>query len=401
MDTKVQKEKISQIKEYLSKADIGSAIKVLNEILKDDPRVKDLIVQSFRKSNIEKNFNNGIIDFKTASLEENAIVKALLDLVDDIEKYNISLGNAVIFINDLKHAKAREFTFLLMGRTGVGKSSTINSLMGYPIAKVGDYTPTTMEVEEHRLPIEGANFLVVDTPGLCDDLPDKGNDQKYMQLVREKIKNMDCLLYVTQLDEPRVRSDEKYGIQLMTKTFTENIWKNSVIVFTYADRIENVQKFREALRERTRLLKEAITDSGVSTDISLEIPSVAISNTKEFTPDGERWLGELYTTVVERVSKEGFAQFVLANMPRVEYTNNSSNSRSQSTSHNSSSGYYDYNDNRPQKQITKVYVSEKQVERQNKAAEKNGFWDKVGKGIESVGKSIGKAVDKFAKWLLG
>lgn len=34
----------------------------------------------------------------------------------------------------LKEAQKRELIFLLVGRTGVGKSSTVNSLMGKEIA---------------------------------------------------------------------------------------------------------------------------------------------------------------------------------------------------------------------------------------------------------------------------
>ena len=90
------------------------------------------------------------------------------------------------FAKHLKEAYTREFVFLLVGRTGVGKSSTINKLMGHDVAPIGDFEPQTMTVEEYKLPIENVNFTVIDTPGLCDDLPEIGNDIEYIKKIKQK-----------------------------------------------------------------------------------------------------------------------------------------------------------------------------------------------------------------------
>ncbi|MFM6622607.1 MAG: GTPase, partial [Dolichospermum sp.] len=52
------------------------------------------------------------------------------------------------------------------GRTGAGKSSTVNSLMGKTVAPAGDYEPTTMEAKNYESEIAGVKFTVIDTPGL-------------------------------------------------------------------------------------------------------------------------------------------------------------------------------------------------------------------------------------------
>jgi small GTP-binding protein len=220
---------------------------------------------------------------------------------------------ALKFANQLQEAYTREFVFLLVGRTGVGKSSTINQLMGNEVAPVGDYEPTTMSVENYKLPVANVNFVVFDTPGLCDDLPNKGNDKSYIKKMKETIKYVDCMLYVTPLSDTRVRADEKYGIELITKAFGEKIWSNSVIVFTFADYVKP-DKYHYTLSTRTRLIREAI-QKDVSSEITDKVPSVAIDNTSQTTPDGKQWLGELYTTVIERISSDGFVQYIMATAP--------------------------------------------------------------------------------------
>ena len=392
-----QKVKINEVRKHLSNAEIVSAIQLLNEILRNDPSLGDLAIRSFRDNNMGENFKNGYVDFdfNAEKKEINRVVRGLLILLEDIEKHNIIQEKILRLAIDLKSAKYKDFTLLLMGRTGVGKSSTINSLIGQPIAPISDYMPMTKEIEEYRLSIEDTTFHVIDTPGLCDDLPEEGNDEKYMHTIKKTIKNIDILLYITQINESRIRSDEKNAIKLITQTFTENIWKNSIFIFTYSDTINDNEKFKETVLLRTKLLRETITKSGVSIDISMEIPSVAISNTKEFTPDGERWLSELYTVIIERISQEGFAQFLLANMPRVEYTNKAIiNETLQVSPYYLQDNKYDSNVNKTNKKVAKIYIDENQSERIITASKKSGFWDKIGSAIESIRSLIGKKSDK-------
>lgn len=203
----------------------------------------------------------------------------------------------------------RPITILLLGRTGVGKSSTINSLFGDTVAPVERFVPGTFDVATYQHLKEGVTFKIIDTPGLCDELPEAGNDERYMQLIQEEVSDVDVVWYVTRLDDERVRADEKYGIKLVTRALGPALWKHAVLVFTGADRVEPAL-FEETLQRRGALLKSEITRWTDEEDDPL--PVVAVSNVVGVLPDGSDWLGELFTATYLRLRDRAAVPFLLS-----------------------------------------------------------------------------------------
>lgn len=102
------------------------------------------------------------------------------NLQDSLQKMSLEqLKNLVEKLNQQK------VNVLLVGGTGVGKSSTINALFDRETAKVGKgSTPETQEITFYELD----NLVIWDTPGLGDS-PE--NDAKFKKMIAEHLNKTD------------------------------------------------------------------------------------------------------------------------------------------------------------------------------------------------------------------
>ena len=131
--------------------------------------------------------------------------------------------------------------FLLVGRTGVGKSSFINTAFGSYIAETSEYEACTKIVEHYAYKTPLGDVSLIDTPGLAED--DEACDEAYLSLVRAKVNlaQIYATIYVSRLNETRFRPDEKRTLRLLTNRLGASIWNRSILVLTFAASIPNHQ----------------------------------------------------------------------------------------------------------------------------------------------------------------
>lgn len=108
------------------------------------------------------------------------------DVVSNIEKdTSISEADKTKFLQSINHLKNTKLNLMIVGGTGVGKSSTINALFGMEKAKIGTSSnPETMSITSYEL----GNVILWDSPGLGDG---KEADERHAKAIMDKLAEKD------------------------------------------------------------------------------------------------------------------------------------------------------------------------------------------------------------------
>ena len=221
-----------------------------------------------------------------------------------------------------------ELTFLVAGKSGEGKSTVINSLVGREVCSTGD---TFVATTETKL-IEAGNINGVDVR-IYDTYSYDGEDEEEKIFESIRGKKIDLLIVCVSM-VGRVQSrDTKDTISMITKALGQDIWERAVIVLTQAkerqERNESrrqmrlvptefhdvVTTFNDQLHEYLRKAKDS-EGRPIPADTIEGVPVVPAGiylegqeNLRKL-PDCDDWLSQLWLTCFRRFKMEARVTFM-------------------------------------------------------------------------------------------
>ena len=230
-------------------------------------------------------------------------------------------------------SQAKPLRILIIGQVGSGKSALVNSLVGGSIDQaIESDSPTaaTQEVQQHVLNINGVEVTIFDSPGLLQ--PGKDDSKIFKEMATVTQTNVDLILYCKKMTSRLDQSDTKL-MRGLTDAFGESVWKNTLIVLTYANEIRLPRSRRaqaqatstESLEDHfTKLFQEIVemfhkllkTNANVPANIVEAIPVVPAGYDSPSLPGYDEWFTNLWEKAFSVTKPSAQSAFFKINLNR-------------------------------------------------------------------------------------
>lgn len=196
---------------------------------------------------------------------------------------------------------------LVLGRTGVGKSATINSIFDEAKVATNAFQPGTDGIQEVVGHIKGIKVTVIDTPGLSPAHGNQRRNRELMLAVRRFIRKSppDIVLYFERLDAINGGYSGYPLLKLITEVFGSSIWFNTILVMTHSSSLlpegpDGYPVSFETFVHQCNYLVQHYIHQAISNS-QLKIPVLLVENHpmcmtnakgEKVLPNGQVWMSE-------------------------------------------------------------------------------------------------------------
>ncbi|XWS17091.1 hypothetical protein CRYUN_Cryun33cG0038100 [Craigia yunnanensis] len=159
----------------------------------------------------------------------------------DLKRVNLRNERAKTIAREQEASGLPELDFsikiLVLGKTGVGKSATINSIFDQPKTETNAFQPATDCIREVVGTVNGIKITFIDTPGfLPSSTSNVRRNRKIMLSVKRFIRRSppNVVLYFERLDLISMGYSNFPLLKLVTEVFGSAIWFNTILVMTHS-----------------------------------------------------------------------------------------------------------------------------------------------------------------------
>ncbi|KAL2459648.1 translocase of chloroplast [Forsythia ovata] len=202
--------------------------------------------------------------------------------------------------NDLNFS----LNILVIGKTGVGKSATINSIFGEKKAMIDAFEPATTDVKVITGSLDGVKIRILDTPGLRTSFTEQSINRRILLMIKKFMRKCppDVVLYVDRVDAQTRDLTDLPMLKSVTTYLGSSIWHNAVIALTHAASTlpdgpsGNPLSYDVFVAQRSRLVQQLISHSAGDMHVMNPVALVENHNFVEKNKDGEAMLpnGEIW-----------------------------------------------------------------------------------------------------------
>lgn len=232
---------------------------------------------------------------------------------------------------------SKEVSIFITGKTGVGKSTLVNGLVGDEVTKEGHgLDPETAEVTCYEKVFgkkdEGVKVTVWDSPGLQDGT---SREAEYLADMKSKCSGMDICIFCVSMMETRLDDPDCADIIAMKKltgVFGKTMWENALIVLTFANLAEDIDteimvaedaQKPELFKSKVQLWKETLATTlinvvGIDKKLVDEVEVVPAGySTEPALLDRDHWLSPVWFAALYAMNPRAQPAMMKINFSRI------------------------------------------------------------------------------------